>query len=329
VNLLDLPGPAFLGAYVVLILVTTAISIALRFWATAPGGKLYQADLEYLHPYEIGYLRDGAAGAVTAALAALVHRGRVRVDESRLAPGSIGVAGARELVAPGVYRSFEAPPADHPLEREIEEAVRREPRTFRELVEETPSARRLGERLQQVGLMCSTAGLVARNLVIRVPLALVLLLGLAKIAVGMSRGRSVGFLIALVWLVFMVAVFVHVKRRRSRRGDFALESFGIGTRALTATAASAPQQLDDRGVALAAAVSGSSVRGSNFMGLVGAVPPSTETTTTSAWASLMSGMSAHSGGSSSSSSSWSSVSTCGSGSSCGGGGGGGGCGGCA
>src|SRR5262249_37307681 len=154
-------------------------------------------------------------------------------------------------------------------------------------------------------LVSDGAAWAARGVTV-LPMVALLVLGLMKINVGVSRGRPVGFLVVLCVLTGIVALALLIKRpHRSRRGDRALARLKGENAALRHAPRSLSTRVSADDLALAVALFGTAV-------LVGGPLADLRT-------ALMPPPSAGGGDCGSS---------CGGGGGCGGGCGGGGCGGC-
>ena len=243
-NVLDLPGPEFLQFYFLLLAFVTIGGVLLRFMLRGPGGEIPQF-ASHLDPYEIAYLAGGPRGTVDAAMAGLVHSGAVTVSK-----------GGAKLLA-GSPLPADAAPLSREIHRRISSGngrisnLRRQARSLADGL-----AGRL--RAMNVALMPGQARLVRF-----LPAALVgsvLLLGIAKINVGLSRHRPVSYLTMLCMLTgFITMVFAMKPSWRTRAGDRLLQQLRDRNAALRATATSAPQNLADADVAMALALFGPSV----------------------------------------------------------------------
>jgi len=97
-------------------------------------------------------------------------------------------------------------------------------------------------------------------------MAMVLVLGIAKVIVGISRNRPVIFLVFLcIATMILVAVFGKLPAVRTRSGDRLMASLRRRNSALQATARSAPQNLADTDLALAIALFGPAVLASGAL----------------------------------------------------------------
>lgn len=295
-SILDLPGPTFLFVYVIFGFLALLVSDRIRVWARSPKGAPTEETLRSLTPDQMAMLQGGSQGAVVSTVVALVHRGRLVLEQSKLAVAS---KASQAQLATGVYREVEGLGPETPLERAVVAAVEMGATSVSAIAAQAAGALdALQASLVALGLFTTPELRARREMAIRVPALLLLALGLAKVAVGLSRERPVGFLLLLL-LVSSLLLLVRNRDQRSGVGDEAVAILRERHAALAPTAARAPQQLDAKEIALAAALFGAAA----FGGPV------------AAWASPPAAPSGGDGGSS-----------CGGGS-CGGGCGGG-CGGC-
>jgi uncharacterized protein (TIGR04222 family) len=318
VNPLDWDGPSFLAFHIVAMAVAFAIQALLSFYyVPRPFDGASARILESLDPYEIAYLGGGAQAAVLAAIAALVHRGRVKVDKDRIVATDVGPD--RVLVADGVYRGVTRETPDHPLETSVLSFASHGVSSGDVVRSVSPAAAALERSLIDRALLLGPTALQLRRFVAHLPLFPLIVLGVAKIVIGLEREKPVIFLVLLV-LVTAAGFAFRVKDRRTGRGREVLELLRERNTALEATARSAPQQLSDHEVALASGLFGAAIFGAAAyapLAAFGLLARDLHPTPTSF---------VHDSGTSSASSSCGGAS-CG-GSSCGGGCGGGGCGGC-
>jgi uncharacterized protein (TIGR04222 family) len=312
-SILDLSGPDFLALYVQLIVAGLFVAGLAGLVAKLPIDGPDQR-IHALVPVEVAYLAGGARNAIDAALASLVHEGRI---------GS-GV-GSRTLVATG-----DAPSGKRThLERAVHAAVSPRETSIDQI---HSSARAAGEaiaqRVEALGLALPQARRDGAGLLMAAPFGVLAAIGIAKIAVAISRGRfNLMFLFLLVAVVVgLVAAAWRFRPHCTFRGHLALRQLQNENAALGTTSRSAfgTSDLSGGDMALAFALFGPAVlRGPGLSSLALALAPPPSAYGGSSWSSW--------GSCSSSCSSWSSCSTCSSsscGSGCGGGGGGGGCGGC-
>jgi uncharacterized protein (TIGR04222 family) len=298
-NPLDWKGPEFLSLYVPLLIGGFLVALLLRHLLRLPaGGPMYLG--RRTDPYEVAAL-GGPDTLIEAVVGSLVHRNVLRLDGRRIATG-------------------DALPADAaPVERSVFECTATGDVTMEVLRQAlSPDIEHYQRRLSQKGLVLDE--LRARP-ALRLPSLVYgafLLLGVAKILVGLERDRPVMFLVLIVAIGSLGFLVLGKRPWRTRLGDATLEALREEHQALrtTAIAGDASRTLDGRELALAVGLFGPAMLiPMGYSGLRQTLNPS----------------SSGSSGDSSSSSSDSSSSSCSSGdsggsssSSCGGGG----CGGC-
>jgi uncharacterized protein (TIGR04222 family) len=302
-NPLDWSGPEFLGVYVPALLVGFFVALGLRLRLRLPDGEPL-ASRGRLDPYELALLND-ANGPVNAAVASLVHRKGLLLEDGKLRPG-------------------ELPSDAAPFERAVHGAAV-EGYTSLDSIRTQVEAHteRLREALGRQGLLVSGEHAFALRAQPALLYGLLLLLGLVKLGVGVSRDKPVGYLFFTL-LVGGLGMLVFLMRpHRSQLGDATLAALKEDHQPLRTTVSSEGtlEAVGSRDVALAVGLFGASVLSlTSYQSLRQylAVPASGTT-------GIGGGDSGGSSGSSCSSSSCSSSSGCSGGSSgCGGCGGGGG-----
>ncbi len=216
---LNLKGPEFLVWYLQVFALAGVAFFILRWLLRRAPDPALRPDLD---TYEIAWLKDGPRGVMRAALTALHRRGLVKVDgewiSSRATTGaSVGLSAIEEVVL-GALEYRRKQPA------EIEHDV----------------AAKCGEieaRMAKKGLALSPG----RKAVVRwIPLLGVLAcfaVGVAKVGIGVSRGRPVGLLVGLlvVSAVLLVLAAVLSRPRRTSAGDRRLEALAYRHAALRTT----------------------------------------------------------------------------------------------
>lgn len=285
-NILNLKGPAFLAFYLKFAAACLLAAVILRFLLRAPGGS---PPLIADDPYLYAWLAGGDRRTAHAALAHLADLGLVQTGGERI----------QATPRP-------EPAGLHPLEKGLLDRLRRGSLGMDGWIRETAlCGAPLAEELESKGLVLTPR---ARNRARWRPLLIALvpvLLGTAKIGVGLDRGKPVSFLVILT-LATLVAACLATGRRawQSRRGARLLSKLrgahaGIkDLRHASRTGAIDPMQMS---VALFGPAVLYTSTFSHLAPLMGSPPPATG--------------GGDAGGS-------------GCGSSCGGGDGGGGCGGC-
>lgn len=198
-NVLDWPGADFLAFYVLALVIAFAAAVALRHLALS-GGR--PPDTNNLSTMEIAFLEGGRERACDTLVLERVARGDAKIEA-----GGIEVSASSRsddpssIVAPGRYsrgqllRAFSMSSTASTLEDTL---VRRR------LV---PSA---GQRRRAVWALA-------------VPIGLVLCLGAAKMFVGLSRDKPIGFLTFFVLLgAFFLYLLHHYGPKLTAKGTTAL-----------------------------------------------------------------------------------------------------------
>jgi uncharacterized protein (TIGR04222 family) len=175
--------------------VDSAHIAALGFCVAGRRALLLAGQPPDLNPYEVALLAGGEKLAVTAAIANLVERGILEVDPIRR-----------------TVKVIKSPPPPHakPLEKAVCHAVTSEEgEDPREVESESLSkASDLRPRLEESGLVLSRAAAMLIGLMTVLPLWGVLILGVVKIEVGISRQRPVLFLVALVGITLVLSLIL-------------------------------------------------------------------------------------------------------------------------
>ncbi|AGC45820.1 hypothetical protein MYSTI_04528 [Myxococcus stipitatus DSM 14675] len=307
-NPLDWSGPQFLRVYVAMFVVAVVTGIALRRLLRGPGGRTGR-EHQALDPYDVALL-SGPKEVVHTALARLLHEGVIRMDGT-----NIELTGKR-------------PTLRSPVERATYGAVSGQSLRLAELhARAEPAIEQLKEPLIQQGLLVDAPrARLARWLP---PLLGVVLLvvGLAKILVGLSRDKPVGILFLFSIFSFIAVYLFSRKTWRTRLGDEVLWVLRTEQQALRLTARSAksPEVMNSHDLALAVALFGLGVVPlTDFELLRRQIAPEVSSggDSSSSSGGCGGGSSGCAGGSSDSGGSCSSSSSCGS-SGCGGCGGGG------
>ncbi len=209
-NVLDLPGPAFLKFFIPAAFAGFLVAAFVRRRLAGPHGEPRATDLD-LDAYEVAYLAGGAQRVLQAALVQLHARGAISIETHETVRVARAQEPAGELhdVEVLVWGSL---PEDKQLVKL--DAVRDALGAANERIE---------ARLTGAGLLSPThreAAFAATLAALLVPV-----LGVLKIFVGLSRNRPVAFLVVLCLICAAVTAILAVTWRRQRRS-------GRGQRAL-------------------------------------------------------------------------------------------------
>lgn len=232
-NPLDFDGPAFLGFYVALFLVCIGIAVLLRRQLIDIGGERRGAALD---TWATAYLAGGTQRVVDAGIASLLASGQAQWDDHKKSLEIAHPQQVRDYPLDGIARAAAAEPSLSRVARRVDghiERIRNALLANKLLIDDS--------RRWLIGFSCA------------LPFALLSVLGVAKIIVGLTRGRPVGFLIVLTLIAAGGALLLLFNRpERSRAGDRALRE--MNTR--HAHARRAPRDAD---IGLAVALAGTAV----------------------------------------------------------------------
>lgn len=205
---LELRGPEFLLFYVMVGIPAILVALGLRWYLQQPArGTVLSFD--ELHAYETAYLAGGASRAINAAITNLVQQGYLEPASNQ----------SRSLTI--VKDCLDC---THPLERAIGQAVQVDGEISAVRLSVVDATRAIREQLQKLGLLVTDAQADRAKWLPSLVVLSVLLLGLSKIAVGLSRGRPVGILVVLCLMVGAIAIFwTGTRPHRSRYGNQVLE----------------------------------------------------------------------------------------------------------
>jgi uncharacterized protein (TIGR04222 family) len=214
-------GPEFLHFFVPLTLGAVACSIMLRRWAHAQVERVEDPDFagatkalkdpSKLDPYALILLARGPSRIppVQAAVARLVDEGSLTFneEEKRLGLGEVGEG-----------RTFL--PIEHAVIDAVEGRVGSSGWETVKAVSGSGEAAAIEDQLRGLGLIHSASNAMRMRLAPILPLGVVLLLGLWRMALGIQRDRPVGYLVLLCGLL-VVTLVLHLMIRpwRNPRGD--------------------------------------------------------------------------------------------------------------
>ncbi|HJU69040.1 MAG TPA: TIGR04222 domain-containing membrane protein [Gemmatimonadaceae bacterium] len=250
-GILDLPGPQFLSLYLGLLGIAGPVAIFLRHWLRRPGGSVDVRFLK-LRPFEIGYLAGGDRQAVSAMVASLAKDNVVTVGE-------------RE---PTIIVAGPLPAGSDTVERALLGLLGTGPTTIERTTEAaTSTLMPVRRKLMDLGLLIPERASWMPRVIPALVLVAVLLLGIAKIMIGVSRDRPVGFLVGLCLLVAGGATWLLVAGpQRSLLGDKVLDRLRSANAGLQQTAAVKPDRLSSDDLGLAVGLFGASAIATGPMG---------------------------------------------------------------
>ncbi|SIO13210.1 TIGR04222 domain-containing protein [Singulisphaera sp. GP187] len=246
-DLLNLTGSHFLNFYLCLMSGAVVMAAVLRWGARSPSDDPGIETMD-LDPYEVAYLSGGDEPAADAAIASLVQRGAVSVNPARR---TIKAEGSLPRRLHSVERAV-APDPTFAMEAERTIAAARQAAK--------PALEGTRKRLVMLGLLLDNGPARIARWLPTLPLLAVLLLGLAKIQVGLARGKPVSYLVALCLVTALVGIgFGFVRPCRSRRGDSVLKQLRRQNAALRLTGSRRAAKLANHDLTLAVALFGTGI----------------------------------------------------------------------
>ncbi|NEQ89076.1 MAG: TIGR04222 domain-containing membrane protein, partial [Moorea sp. SIO2I5] len=211
INPLNFTGPLFLGFYQVLVIAAVVLAYGLRWYLRQPASDFYGKSVS-LDAYETGYLIAGQQRAIDTAIVNLVKRGHLQP-----VPKNRGL----ELVNPLLNKT-------NPLEFKIENAVKIGESITQIRASAASVTDQIRDRLTDLNLLLTKDQAKSAQQYPALPLFAVLLLGISKIIVGISRHKPVGFLIILCVITAIIGLFfLVVPVNRSRYGDTVLANLKV------------------------------------------------------------------------------------------------------
>lgn len=253
-NPFNYDGPTFLLLYFAVFTLAALTAFFLRrLLRSGDDGELpLKTELE---PYEVAYLAGGKRLATRAAMATLVHEGalKVRIDQSKV----LGLLPGRKHYRLVAGAALNRQPAA--LEKAIYDAAAEGP-TIRD-AQRTAGAQVycLADKLHREGLLLDASQAAMARWWPALIVAGVALFGTIKIAVGLSRERSVAFLVLAVIATLFAAAFFLNDASRTRAADRLLDELRRQHSRLNAPARRVAHSLPSADLALAMALFGMSV----------------------------------------------------------------------
>jgi|GEM_PF-5999209 len=251
VNPWSLRGPAFLAFWLAGAVAALAVTLAVRHLLAgrrAPPDELDRLRAR-LHATDLAHLAHGVGRAIEAAVAGLVHRGSLTIEGGALRATERVPATSRDYVERSRVDPTYAPAEHYVLDKVRNDRVDRVARLVANAgaLDQQLIKRRRGDGL------CSQPS--ARHVWLYSPGVAWIGVGVAKVVVGLARGRPVGLLV-VVLVVAGLGLRRIAPRRLTARGAQLLRAVQRGAHGLAATARTAPQQLSSTEHALAYALFG-------------------------------------------------------------------------
>jgi uncharacterized protein (TIGR04222 family) len=202
-NPLNYTGSEFLSFYFQLSILVIFLAYCLRYYLRLPSNTPIQTPRN-LDPYEVAYFVDGERRVVDTAIASLFQRNHITIEPKQ-----------RRLDWTGPIEDLA-----HPVEQEVAKAIQ-----LYGFIDSIPksnyySSSTIRDRLQNWDLLVKPQQAFIAKLYPTLLIACLLGLGIAKILIGLSRGKPVGFLIVMCVIIAIAGLFFSQKKiHRSRYGD--------------------------------------------------------------------------------------------------------------
>lgn len=196
-NPFDWDGRDFLKFYVIVFGVAVAVALVIRLLARRPGGDPV-IPLSDLQPYKIACLAGGALHAINAAILSLVQHGILNMDEND------GRLWQRDGMETFVVDDFE---------KVIFQACNAESGTPLPVVQNAAAtmAARYRKRLQASGLIVAPSAASYGRLLPPLLVLAATSVGVVKIFIGMNRHKPVAYLVLLVIISLITALYFWTK----------------------------------------------------------------------------------------------------------------------
>ena len=199
---LNMSGPDFLFFYLKLSCITLVIAHGLRWLLRLPTSQGKPQSV-LLTPYEIAYLANGQARVIQTVITKLTKQDLIQVYRQE-----------KMVRFDGNINTLSDP---------IDIAIAQAATTHIELskLESLPlePIKLLQEKLESLELLVSSKNKIKALIYSSTLIGLLLLFGIAKICVGISRDKPVGFLIMLCVFLFIISLSLFIPLHRSRYGD--------------------------------------------------------------------------------------------------------------
>ncbi len=206
-NPLNFKGSEFLTFYFLLSTAVVFLAYCLRFYLRLSNGNQSQQSVS-LDTYETAYLAGGKNRVVDTAITSLVQKGYVAAHPDQ-----------RMLTLKKTVEEV-----SHPLERAVAEAIASDGQIAKVRNSGTRKIDVIRDRLRQLNLLASQSQSFKTQTYPAILIAFLLGLGIAKILVGISRGKPIGFLFAMCIVITIIGLcFWFIPAHRSRYGDKILQ----------------------------------------------------------------------------------------------------------
>ncbi|MFN0074888.1 MAG: TIGR04222 domain-containing membrane protein [Prosthecobacter sp.] len=246
-NVFDYRGEEFLKLYLVGFGLAFLLSLLILHNARSDRQERL-SDEPLTDPYEIAFLGGGGRRMVDAALAALFTRGLLKLDTPKNGRATIGAA-------------LEGDTADlHPVEHQVWQALptsgRAEVRHVRKAL--IPLTQAMQESLAERGLVFLPPQLTRLSWLVALPMLLMLIAGVIKVCIGISRDKPVFFLIVCLFIsVLVLCLRMSLMKKRTVAGEALWHRLSLRRRISPLVERDGRHDLDPTLAAMAVAIGGS------------------------------------------------------------------------
>lgn len=221
-NPLNLTGPEFLSFYFLLAIIVVFIASCLRHYLRSPGGSPIQRPVD-LNVYQIAYLAEGENRVFDTAIASLVQKKYVTIQTSQ-----------RRLTLKEPVENL------HPVEQIIANAIKLDGRIDKVRSSMTQPIKVIRAHLQQLDLLVSQTQSGRAQAYPALLIAALLGLGIGRILVGMARGKPVGYLVVMCFIIALIGLVPWLTPvHRTRYGDRVLQDLRARVQSTVGSAADA------------------------------------------------------------------------------------------
>jgi uncharacterized protein (TIGR04222 family) len=204
INPLDWTGEEFLAVYIPLSIGCVMAAYLLRYYLRQPHQSKVAVQQITLDPYETAYL-SSPEQAVNGAIVSLLEQGLIEINTTSQT--------IRLKEMPGN--------AAHPLECKVAQLIQNSPGLLSEVLRlGLQNTQDIQRKLQQMQLLLSERQAKIARLYPALLIGLLMMFGLVRLVVGMSKGRPIGFLMMIGFaLLVLSAPLLSMPLHRSGYGD--------------------------------------------------------------------------------------------------------------
>ena len=208
-SIFDYRGEEFLKFYIVGFALSYIASLLIMRSARADRQERL-SDAPLTDPYEIAFLGGGGRRMVDAALAALFTRKLLKLDTPKNGRATIGASDAGD--------DTNLHPIEHQVWCALPNGAKSEVRHVRKAL--IPVTQAMQESLAERGLVFPASQLTRLRWLVALPMLLMLIAGVIKVCVGISRDKPVIFLIVCLFIsILVLCLRLSLMKKRTAAGE--------------------------------------------------------------------------------------------------------------